>query len=332
MDNADAVAIDPPPETAGARTPFELWLDPARPKAQLWRLLLGIVLVVVVWLLWTALVIAAFAVFNVLTGQVAVDDVLGLIDDVVASSNAVHAMVLLSTFAGLWIGVWLAMRLLDGGQKLATLFSPERRIRWREFGVGMAIVSGYLALSTLLSVLTGNGPRWVGTDTGAWLMAAAPLAALIFIQSSGEEVFFRGYLVQHLAPRFRHPLIWGLLPAFLFGMGHYAPDYELSYGLYYVAATTLIGLTATALIWRTGGLSAAMGLHVANNLVAFLIAGPDDTASGTQLWVWSTSDMQESSGFDLLTLVLLLGYVLSPWAPLAGRPLWGRRNETRAAP
>jgi uncharacterized protein len=318
-------------QTEETRPAFQRWLDPARPNAKVWRVLVGAVIVVSVWVLWTALVIGFFLFASVHFSYAAPRSVIETLNLVVAMSTPMDTAVLLSTYAGIWIGVWLAMRLLHR-QKFVTLFSPERRVRWGEFGIGMALVSGYLALSTLLTIVSGDAPARTNVGLVDWLKALPLVAPFIFLQSSGEEIFFRGYLVQQLGARFRSPFVWGLLPALLFGLGHFANAPTFTYGVYYVAATMLIGLTATALIWRTGSLSAAMGLHVANNLVAFLVAGPSDAATSTQLWSWTVGDLTGGAFLDLASLGLLLAYVLSPWAPLGGTPLWGLRKEIRAAP
>jgi hypothetical protein len=147
-------------------------------------------------------------------------------------------------------------------------------------------------------------------------------------------LFFRGYLVQQLAARFRSPLVWALVPAILFGLGHYANGAsDQVYSAYYVFLAMLIGLVSTACLWRTGSLAASAGIHFANNVAAFLIAGPaEGPGPATTLWAWSKADTMSGAIYDLITLFVLLAFVCSPWAPLPKVQLPDRRKDTRAAP
>ncbi len=316
-----------------ARRPFDRWLDAARPKASLWRTLVGVLIIVTVWMGWSFLVVLATILVSAFTVREAFD-LNEVITSIVEAETPLMTLVILSTFLGLWFGVWIALRLMHDGQRMKTLFSPEGRVRGNEFAQGLLVVAGYLAINIGLSLAAGFVPYRSALPVQDWAVFALPVALLIYFQSSGEELAFRGYLVQQLGARFNSAIVWGFLPAFLFGWGHFTSEPTLEFGLYYVASTTLFGLVAAATIWRTGGLAAAMGLHVGNNIAAFLLVGIDDTMSSTQLWLWTADDMVNVSVFDLTTIALLLAYVLSPWTPFPRETaLFGRRRkDTRAAP
>ena len=138
-----------------------------------------------------------------------------------------------------------------------------------------------------------------------------------------EELFFRGYLTQQLAARIPHPLVWGLLPSLAFGLAHTANGGgDTQFAIYYVAVATLLGLVMTALVWRTGGLAAAMGFHLMNNIGAMLMIGIAGVTPPISLFVMDYSTMIGSASTDVLVLGLLLAFVLSPFAPLPkGQPL-----------
>ncbi len=110
-------------------------------------------------------------------------------------------------------------------------------------------------------------------------------------------MLFRGYLTQALAARFRSPLAWALLPSIAFGALHW--DGALGRDAWLgVAAATAVGLAFADVTARTGNLSAAIGLHFANNLAALLLVGmpgptgvlalavaPVDAAHPLRLWL-----------------------------------------------
>lgn len=319
--------MDPAHETAAS--PFEQWLEPARPRAKVWRLAIGVVIAVAIWIGWSFAVTFGYAVVTASSGA---PSARGAIDDLVSGATPAALFTLLFSFVGLWLGVWAAVRLMHG-QNIWTVVSPEKAIRWRDFGIGLAVVAGYLVLS-LLSGLVAGLPMAERSDLTLmqWAAAAAPVCVLVFIQASGEELLFRGYAMQQLAARFRNPLIWGLLPSLVFGLIHYTNGTHPDYSAYYVLATSLFALIMTVSVWRTGSLSMAMGLHTGNNVGNLLFIGPDNVMTGAQLWHVTVDDIMLAAPYDLLLLTLLLAFMLSPWAPMPKRQLSAFRKETRAAP
>ena len=301
--------------------PFQRWVDLARPGAQLLRTSIGSVLVVVAWLAWT-MAFGLVAIGGGLVNPDALGAAMGQGGASLTYLDAVMAMgVLLATFWGLWLGVWLVAKLLHK-RDLSTVLAHDRRIRLDYFLVGMALAAGYLALSLGSIWLSGPLPARSSLPIEHWLIAFAPLVVLIFLQTAGEELFFRGYLTQQLAARIPHPLVWGLLPSLAFGLAHTANGGgDAQFTVYYVAVATLLGLVMTALVWRTGGLAAAMGFHLMNNIGAMLLIGIAGVTPPISLFVMDFGTMMGSASTDVLVLGLLLAFVLSPFAPLPqGQP------------
>lgn len=311
--------------------PFQRWVDAARPLTQLWRTALGAVIVVGIWLGWT-LAVGLVAVRSGLTSRDAMASVTGQSDVSLPYLDALIAIgVLFATFWGLWFGVWTAARLLSK-RAFLSIISHDRRARLGQFVVGMGLAAGYLAAGMVLSVFSGSAPQRSNLQIETWLLSLVPLAVLIFLQSAGEELFFRGYLTQQLAARVRHPAVWGLLPSLGFGFAHASNGGgDLAFGAYYIVAASVLGLVMTATVWRTGGLSAAMGFHFVNNIGALLVVGVAGSSPPVSLFRISLPDALGSAPIDLLMLGLLLAFVLSPYAPLPkGQAL--RKNDMRAAP
>jgi uncharacterized protein len=324
-------SVDATGQSAAAQPPFERWLEAARPKAKLWRVIIGAIIVLAIWAAWTVavLLVGGFAVLASSNGEA---DIREVFSDLADGATPVGIMIVLTTFLGFWLGVWLAVRMMHG-QNFWSLVSPERRIRWRDFGIGAGMIAGYLLVGLAWSMLLGvEGAFRSNLSLIEWMAILGPMCLLIFFQTSGEELFFRGYLTQQLGARFRNPLIWGLLPSLAFGWIHYANGSFPEYSAYYVVSATLFALIATVTVWRTGSLSMAMGMHAANNFASFMVAGPSDTMNSTQLWLWSVDDIMKSAPWDMMMLALLLAFVLSPWAPMPRRQLVAFRKEMRAAP
>ena len=292
-------------------------MAPAAERPGLWRLPVGLVVILSVWLLCTVLVMLAVVLFNLASGmdkQHAVAAMRALI----MSHTPAGVVLTLLTFAGIWPGTWAALRLLHN-QDIRTLLSPRGRIRWGEFGGGLALAAAFWCVSLAVGLAVVGVPQRSALPVTLWLASLSPLAVLVFLQASGEELIFRGYILQQLGARFRSPLVWAFLPSFLFGMLHYSGGTELGIGWHYVAVTTLFGITAAAMVWRTGSLAAAMGAHTGMNMFALSAIGVQGIVDGTQLFMYPGAQAPTLFLADGIATALLLAFVLSPWCPLGRR-------------
>jgi membrane protease YdiL (CAAX protease family) len=240
--------------------------------------------------------------------------------------------VLLLASGGFWLGAYLAVKLMHR-RRFATLFGDGGRVRAQGFVLGILLTAGLLLLETMwMPFSTMNEPYRNETDMVRWLLFAGPVIALVFIQAGGEELFFRGYVMQQLAARFRNPVIWAFLPSFVFGLSHVFNGVSIEHSSYYVISTALFGLTAAATVWRTGGLSVAIGMHVSTNVLGFLYSGGDEFFTATPIWLSSVNDQLAAMPLMIASQAVLLAFVLSPWAPFPKAQLFARRKEIRAAP
>lgn len=96
----------------------------------------------------------------------------------------------------------------------------------------------------------------------AALLSGIFILLLVPIQATAEEVVFRGVGMQVFGSWVKSPWLAVLVPSVLFAMAHI-------YDIWGMLAVGLMGLVAAWLAWRTGGLEAAIAIHVINNLVAF---------------------------------------------------------------
>lgn len=300
-------------------TPLDYYAAPGSARRGFWRPILGIILIVAGWLLWTVLVMSAFVLIKLASG-LGVTEALEALSDFIEVSSPASVIFKLATFAGIWPTVWLVLKLLHG-QRFGTLFSPEGRMRWGDFGGGLLLAAGFWFVTMVIGLALVGLPQRTDVPLSLWLMAFAPLALTVFLQASAEELIFRGYILQQLAVRWRSPLIWGFLPAFLFGAAHYSSGSELGIGWHYMAVTLMFGLAAAALVWRTGSLAAAMGLHTGMNLFSLSGIGLKGIIEGTQLYLYDAAGARILFIADGVATFCILLLVLSPLCPFRARIL-----------
>ncbi|MEO1722940.1 MAG: type II CAAX endopeptidase family protein [Pseudomonadota bacterium] len=292
-------------------TPFEQWIAPATLKPGLWRVVATMLLTLAIWVLGIVLLLLGIAVARILLGlESDLDDITNLANG--GSPGAIAFI--LATFWGIWAGYWATLRLFHR-QRLGTLISPEGRTRWGEAGMGFAIALGFSAATILPALAIEGLPDRSSLPVGAWLLWLLAFLPLVWVQAGAEELVFRGYLIQQLAQRLRHPTFWALPPALLFGALHYNPALPGSAGLLYAVATFLLALSATVLTWRTGSLSAAIGLHVGVNMVGIAGIGAEGLLEGSQLFVYRGGVSPTLLMIDMLMNIALLVFLLSPLAP-----------------
>lgn len=290
-------------------TAFEQYIAPGGQRRGQWRVALGLIVIGAFWVAGTAAVLLPWGWLVAGMKGGAGDPVATMLQ---RGGPEVTAILLL-TFAGVWAGMFLVVRLLHR-QRFATLFAPEGRVRGRDMlkGLGVAAVFALIPLPIALAIAE---PHLTALSAPTWLGWAMVLGALVFMQATAEELIFRGYLLQQLALRSRNPLVWAVIPSALFGALHWAnaPTGELA--ALYVGATFLIGLALAALVYRTGSLWAAIGLHVGFNMVGLTIVGTEGLLSGGQLLLFPGEDMAALMRVDLIVTALILAFVLSPLAP-----------------
>lgn len=146
------------------------------------------------------------------------------------------------------------------------LASVHAGIRWRYLLVcGVLAVLVLNGMQVLIWTLTGAEIR-LEPQRGFWGFLVVILLTT-WAQATGEEYFFRGYLMQALGSMVRSPWFGVLASAFVFAVLHGAQNVPLFLN------RLAFGLVAAGLVWATGGLEAGIAGHVVNNVFAYLWAG-----------------------------------------------------------
>ena len=255
--------------------PFQAFVAPARHRPQLWRLVAGLLLALVVYVVTT---LAIFGGVWLVTPDP--DPDLMWVEQILEADTPRSMLILLATFTGMALGPMAAARLLHR-RGAGTLFG-RAPVVLRDFVIGTAVAGGVLALSLLLWSVYNDAERGLPPQT--WLAVLPAALVGIAIQTGAEEVLFRGYLQQQLAARFRSPLVWAALPALIFGFLHFDPRTAGENAPLVVASAALFGLLAADLTARTGSIGAAWGFHFANNTLALTVIATEGTLTGLALY------------------------------------------------
>jgi uncharacterized protein len=209
-------------------------------------------------------------------------------------------------------GLYLAMRFIHR-RPLQTLITPARSIAWGRIFQAFTIWFILCSLMSLLEVYLHPG-RYVLTFNLKQFIPFFFLALLLLpIQTSAEELFFRGYILQGVGLRVRNIWILSAISGFLFMVPHFLnPEAKLNYplmGLYYFS----IGAVMAFISLRDGRLEAALGLHAANNLFSGLLVNYSVTVMPTpSLYTVNALDVTYSVIAALVGLAIFLVLFLGP--------------------
>jgi membrane protease YdiL (CAAX protease family) len=258
---AAGVRWAPPPGTPPHDVPRPFLLAMRARDWAWWRPLLGLALLAVVYVVAVTVVV----VLSLLTGLTPDLALLDLVDPMVLLITNVTLIVAVPT-------VWLAWAVAHG-MRSGWSSSVLARLRWRLLPrlVALALVTlgTGIVVSVLVGFLTGNDEVTGPVEGYGWLVVVVLLTTPL--QSAAEEYLFRGYLSQTIAGWIRAPragaVVAAVITATLFSLAHVPPDFTTFLDRF------AFGLAASAVVWLTGGLEAAIVLHAVNNVLVFLLAG-----------------------------------------------------------
>lgn len=194
--------------------------------------------------------------------------------------------------------VWLVARLLHG-LKPGWVTSVAPRMRWGYFLVCLALSIVALVATVIVGAVLPSAGAGVETsgELNEWTPRLRDFVLVVLLltpfQAAGEEYLFRGYLTQAVGSvtdtafgRVAARVAAVVVPALIFALFH-----GLSQSVPVFFDRFAFGVVAGVLVLVTGGLEAAIAMHVLNNFVAFGFAlafsdlGSALTPTGGSWWM-----------------------------------------------
>ncbi|MEU4391696.1 CPBP family intramembrane glutamic endopeptidase [Kribbella sp. NPDC023855] len=146
-------------------------------------------------------------------------------------------------------------------RRWGTLSSVVGHLRWSWLRTCLALAAAPIAVLLAVSFLMDplDDSAWVGW--GTFLTGLAVVVCLVPFQAAAEEYVCRGWLLQATGCFVRSPLLVLIPQAVLFAAAH---GLGTPWGF---ASLVIFGLCTGWLTIRTGGLEAALGLHITTNVL-----------------------------------------------------------------
>ncbi|MEJ6616199.1 MAG: type II CAAX endopeptidase family protein [Crocinitomicaceae bacterium] len=180
---------------------------------------------------------------------------------------------LLIPFAFVFFAVLMCVKYLFK-RPILTIFTARASFDWKRFFTSFGIWGAVLAIALIIGIATGQPVDW-NFDPITFFLLLLISIFLIPIQTTAEELMFRGFLLQTFGKIFKKGWIPVLLTATLFGFLHWAnPEVALIGNillLYYIGTGVFLALLA---VWDDG-MELPMGYHAVNNIFASVILTND---------------------------------------------------------
>lgn len=216
--------------------------------------------------------------------------------------NLTLFLILLS-FAVAMVALVLVVRSVHH-QKFKEIITSRPKADWKRIFFSFAVWGVFSAAMILLTYYSEPGKYILQFNPGKFAVLAIIAIVMIPIQTSVEELVFRGYLMQGfglLAKNRWFPLV---MTSVIFGGMHiFNPEVaKMGYivSVYYIGTGLALGIMTL----MDEGTELALGFHAANNLTAALLVTADWTAFQTYSIFKDVSE--PSAGFDIVLPVLVI--------------------------
>ncbi|MHA7860716.1 CPBP family intramembrane glutamic endopeptidase [Tessaracoccus sp. Y36] len=193
----------------------------------------------------------------------------------------------------------LLMRYVHG-VKPRWLASVQPGMRWRYLLMTLVVAAVLLNAVVWAQWALGQLPPFAEGQPG-WQGFLLLIVLSSPLQAAAEEFFFRGYLLQAIGSATGRAWVGVLGSALLFALMHGLQNPAL------FAHRLVFGLVAGSLVLVTGGLEAAIGAHIVNNILSYVYAlfsiGLEELRATTGI-TWA------EAGWNILAFVL---FGLAAW-------------------
>ena len=214
-----------------------------------------------------------------------------------------YLFLIILTFLGGLLALFFGIKNIHR-RKIVTVITSREKVDWNRFFYAFFVWGG------IGIVLIALGVQFAPEDF-IWNFKPLPFFILVIIsflflpiQTSMEELLFRGYLMQGFGTWFKSGLVALILTSVIFGLLHgLNPEVEKLGNIsmvYYIGTGLLLGIFTL----MDEGTELALGFHAANNIIAAVLVTANWTVFQTDALLIDTSE--PSVGWEMFVPVFIL--------------------------
>jgi membrane protease YdiL (CAAX protease family) len=221
-------------------------------------------------------------------------------------SNLTLFLLLVASAAAIG-GLYLTVRFLHK-HAFQDIVTSRKKIDWKR------VVYSFLLWSVFSAVSAGVS-YFASPEDFVWNFKPIPFLILLVIsvlmvpiQTSSEELVFRGYLMQGFGGLLRHKWFPLIMTSLIFGLLHIANPEVKKMGMiimvYYIGTGFMLGVMTL----MDEGTELSLGFHAANNLIGALLVTSDWSVFQTNALLKDISE--PSAGIDIILPVVIVYPIL----------------------
>ena len=282
-------------------------------RPRLWRWIIGTLFIITIWISLgyvLSLISANFFGYDLDLLLSTNDEDLAKVRELPVWSTS---MTVLIEFLALFVATLLAYRIFLG-RRVIGLFTSFEKLSWRRIWIG------FLAMLTI--VLSYTFPSLIiYRDDYTWSWSATEFLPFLFIsltflpiQTTAEELFFRGWIQQWLDNGKKKQWTISLLSSLLFAAPHLLNSEVAGNELLFpVLAYGSVGFMFAWVTHRDKTLEVAIGAHFANNLSLLLVSSDDSALPFVSLYTTPEVSLAPTAAIALLTVPLFI-WLTKKWS------------------
>ena len=218
-----------------------------------------------------------------------------------------YFFLLLISFVFALGGIYCVVRFLHH-QSMLSIVTTRKKMDWKRVMFSFCIWSLFTIISTILLYYFNPADFEINFQLIPFLILVMIATILVPIQTSVEELVFRGYLMQGFANLSKNRWFPLVMTSSIFGLMHlFNPEVsKLGYivMVYYIGTGLLLGIITL----MDDGMELAMGFHAANNLIGALLVTSDWSAFQTCSIFKDVSEPE--AGLDIILPVMVIYPIL----------------------
>lgn len=273
-------------------------------KHESWRYVVGVMVIFIGWQVIGMIPLLGALIIKSLGGETMPMDIGGM--SKLLGSNLFLFLMLVSFAFGL-LATFITTKYIHK-QSIVALTTSRIKIDWKRVFYAFGVWAGITLVIFGIDLTLYPDNYQFNFNLEPFLILCVISLVLIPMQTSFEEYFMRGYLMQGIGIMAGKRWIPLVITSLIFGLLHlFNPEVEkLGYGImvYYIGTGFFLGIITL----MDEGLELAIGFHAANNLVAALLVTADWTAFQTESLYTDISEPK--LGWDVFVPVLVVYPIL----------------------
>lgn len=243
-----------------------------------WRYVIGVVMIIIAWQIIGVIPLLGFLIYEIVVNKAQlttdISQMAGLL-----GKNVFLFLALLMFAVGL-LGVFFVTKFLH---KLPLKYLTTTRLKtdWSRFWFVFILWALFSIGSTVLAYALNPEDFVVQFDLIPFLILCLIVVIFIPLQTSFEEYFLRGYLMQGIGIAVKNRWVPLLITSVVFGLLHgFNPEMDALGPIvmvFYIGTGLLLGIMTL----MDEGLELALGFHAANNMFIALLVTSDWSALQT---------------------------------------------------